>query len=140
MFEQSDTASDVAERLGREMGPGAFSFVGRRVEAARQRSDHADVQFWNQIAHELAHRVERGQGVRTLDGKSDVWRFMQRIEYCRHRALKAEREAAAAKATTRRRELTDMATQWRDLALHAELIAQMAERADEREPVSSKAA
>jgi hypothetical protein len=139
MLEKTETATDVAERLGKEMGQGAFSFVGRRVEAARQRSDQAEVQFWNQIAHELARQLERDHGVRTLGSRSALWGFMQRIEYCRHRAMKAEREAASAKASPRRRELTDLATQWRDLALHAELISQMAEQASDREPASKAA-
>jgi hypothetical protein len=139
MLDKTETATDVAERLGKEMGHGAFSFVGRRVEAARQRSDQAEVQFWNQIAHELAFRLDHDHSVRALKTKNALWAFMQRIEYCRHRAMKAEREAASAKASPRRRELTDLATQWRDLALHAELIAQMAEQASDREPANKAA-
>ncbi len=135
MLESIENPTELAERLGREMGHGAFSFVGGCVEAARQRSDQSEVQFWQQIAHELV-----GHGGRALDGKSALWRFMQRIEYCRHQALKAERAAAAAKGSARRRELADLATQWRELALHTELIAQMAEQGGDRESPDCEAA
>jgi hypothetical protein len=47
---------------------------------------------------------------------------MQRIEYCRHRASQLERKAAAA-PDAYRQDMIELAIQWRDLALHADLLA-----------------
>ena len=49
---------------------------------------------------------------------------MQRVEYYRHRANEAERKAVAAPEVCRQ-DMLELAMQWRDLALHADLQARV---------------
>lgn len=48
-----------------------------------------------------------------------LWRLMQRVEYCRHRAEMVEARCANAPEHLRN-ELAEIAQQWRDLALEIE--------------------
>jgi hypothetical protein len=52
---------------------------------------------------------------------SRLWKLMQRIEHCRHRAEMAEHRARCG-SETYRREMADVAKQWRDLAHQFELM------------------
>lgn len=116
-------ADDIAAQLRNELGQGAFSFVSARVEESRQACDERGVRLWNDVASELVKPAqcanENGRAV-----SSPLWALMQRIEYYRHRAAEVERKAAAAPEAYRK-DLLDLATQWRDLALHADLQARI---------------
>ncbi|HEX7199472.1 MAG TPA: hypothetical protein VF213_08340, partial [Dongiaceae bacterium] len=59
-------------------------------------------------------------------GPGALWRLMQRIEYYRHRAAEVERKAAGAPEAYRG-DMLDLAVQWRDLALHADLQARLSD-------------
>jgi hypothetical protein len=117
----SDPA-EIAERLYAEFGQGAVSIVSARVEAARQASDAADVRLWNDVARTLLALDRRVRGEAAGCRGPSLWAFMQRIEYYRHRAAEVERKAAAAPEAYRQ-DMLELAGQWRDLALHADLQA-----------------
>jgi hypothetical protein len=123
VLNHSRKAADVAAQLRNELGEGALSFVSARVEEARQACDERGVRRWNDVAGELVKpglcANENGRPV-----SSPLWGLMQRIEYYRHRAAEVERKAAAAPEAYRK-DLLDLATQWRDLALHADLQARI---------------
>jgi hypothetical protein len=122
MLDQSRTAADVAIRLHGELGQGAFSFVSIRVEEARQACDQRGVQLWNDVARELLTLGRRSSGGAT----GSVWGLMQRIEYYRHRATEVERKAATAPEAYRD-DMLELAVQWRDLALHADVQARLSD-------------
>jgi hypothetical protein len=115
-------AAKIAVRLHQELGAEALSFVGARVEEARNASDQAEVRLWNDVAGKLAILAERVYVVANNERSSWSWRLMQRIEYCRHRALEAEQRARLAPEALREA-LIDLAVQWRDMALDAHLLA-----------------
>ncbi len=122
MLDLSRKASDIAKGLRDELGQGAFSFVSVRVEEARQACDQQAVRAWNDVASEL---LALGERARSGDrGGAFLWALMQRIEYYRHRATEVERKAAAAPEAYRQ-DMLELAVQWRDLALHADLQAQL---------------
>jgi hypothetical protein len=112
--------ADTALHLRDELGSSAFSFASSRVEEARQASDQLGVRHWNDVAHELL-ALDRlpEQGGRRPQQRS-FWRLMQRVEYYRHKATLAEQKAAAAPDSCRQ-DMLELARQWRDLALHADL-------------------
>ncbi len=122
MSNRSRTAAEIAESLYAEMAQRAVSVVAARVEAARQACDAADVRFWIEVAQALLTLVESTGGDGGRDATAALWGFMQRIEYCRHRAAEFERKAAAAPEAYRK-DMLELAGQWRDLALHADLQA-----------------
>ncbi|HSZ51762.1 MAG TPA: hypothetical protein VK801_09350 [Caulobacteraceae bacterium] len=123
MLHHSRKAADIAAQLRNELGQDAFSFVSARVEEARQTCDERGLRLWNDVAGELVKpdqcANENGRAV-----SSPLWGLMQRIEYYRHRAAEVERKAAAAPEAYRK-DLLDLATQWRDLALHVDLQARL---------------
>jgi hypothetical protein len=127
MSDRCRNAAEIAESLYAEFGQGAVSVVSARVEAARQACEVADVGLWNDVARMLLALDRRvrseaaGCPGRSPDGQS-IWAFMQRIEYYRHRAAEVERKAAAAPEAYRQ-DMLELAGQWRDLALHADLQA-----------------
>jgi len=122
MLDLSRKPKDIAQSLHDELGEGAFSFVSIRVEAARQASDQWAVRTWNDVASEL---LAIGERPRNGDRRgASLWALMQRIEYYRHRATEVERQAAAAPEAYRQ-DMLELAVQWRDLALHADLQAQL---------------
>lgn len=120
MPERSTNAAEIAESLYAELGQGALSVVSARVEAARQASDAADLRLWNDVARTLLALDRRVRGEAADYVGESLWGFMQRIEYYRHRAAEAERKAAAAPEAYRQ-DMLELAGQWRDLALHADL-------------------
>lgn len=120
MLDPSRKASDIAMRLRGELGDDAFSFVSTRVEEARQACDQRELRRWNDVASELLALDRREGG----DRPSAFWGLMQRIEYYRHRATEVERKAAATPEPYRH-DLLELAGQWRDLALHADLQARL---------------
>jgi hypothetical protein len=122
----SPSAAEIAERLGRALGEDALQFVGMRVEEARRESDRAAVRLWNEVARRLAGRDSR-DALKAGGGDGALWALMQRIEYCRHRGMAAERKAASGSEAFRE-EMADVAMQWRDLALHADLLAWLSKR------------
>ena len=122
MLDLSRSPGDIAQGLHEELGQDAFSFVSVRVEAARQASDQQSVRTWNEVASELLALAARARnGARR---EASLWALMQRIEYYRHRATEVERKAAAAPEAYRK-DMLELAGQWRDLALHADLQAQL---------------
>jgi hypothetical protein len=123
-LDQSRKSADIAIQLHNELGEGAFSFVSARVEEARQTRDERGVRLWKDVAREL---VQAARSVRNENGSSvsgSFWGLMQRIEYYRHRAAEVERKAAAA-PDAYREDMLELAVQWRDLALHADLQARL---------------
>ncbi len=120
VLDHSRKASDIALRLRAELGQDAFSFVSVRVEEARQSCDQRGVQHWNNVASELLALGECADG----SGDGSIWGAMQRIEYYRHRATEFERKAVTAPEAYRR-DMLELAGQWRDLALHADLQARL---------------
>jgi hypothetical protein len=122
MAYRSRTAAEIATSLHAEMGQRAVSVVSARVEAARQACDAADMRLWHEVAEALATLVCPEDGERGRCASEALWGFMQRIEYCRHRAEEFERKAAAAPEAYRQ-EMLELAGQWRDLALHTDLQA-----------------
>lgn len=124
MLDPSRKAVDIAMRLHAELGRDAFSFVSIRVEEARQSCDQRGVQHWNDVASEL---LALGEGA-DRGAAGSLWGAMQRIEYYRHRATEAERKAATAPEAYRR-DMLELAGQWRDLALHADLQARLSGKA-----------
>lgn len=125
MLDHSRKPADMAVQLCNELGQEAFSFVSARVEEARQSSDESGVQLWKDVAGELvrANGSARGKNGAGLSGS--LWRLMQRIEYYRHRAAEVELKAADAPEPCRK-DLLELAVEWRDLALHADLQARLA--------------
>jgi len=122
MRDHREAAAKIAVRLHQELGAEALSFVSARVEEARRASDQAGVRLWNDVAGKLAILAERVYAVANKDCSSSSWRLMQRIEYCRHRAMEAEQKAALAPEALREA-LIDLAAQWRGMALDAHLLA-----------------
>lgn len=122
MSEGVRNAAAIAERLYHEVGQGAVSVVSERVEAARQACDGADVRLWIDVARKLLTHASPAGGDAGRDASEALWGFMQRIEYCRHRAAEFERKAAAAPEAYRQ-DMLELAGQWRDLALHTDLQA-----------------
>ena len=98
-------------------------FVSARVEQARQASDEARLELWNEVARRLMRAGLRDETAEDREWPGSLWGFMQWIEYCRHRALEAERKAAIAPSMWRA-DAVELARQWRDLALHADLLRQ----------------
>lgn len=77
---------------------------------------------WKDVASDLLTLGQRPWGDEPRG--TGLWALMQRIEYCRHRAAEVERKAAAAPEPDRQGML-ELAVQWRGLALHADLQAQL---------------
>jgi len=117
------TPADAAERLRTELGHDAMALTGARTEEARQAVDLAGLSYWQEVAWELSRLRPPLGDADHAQGVCRLWWFMQRIEYCRHRAMQAEQRAAGAASDVIAREMNDMAVQWRDLALQAELLA-----------------
>jgi len=117
------TAKDIAERLREEFGKDAVAVVGLRVEEARRAGDPDKIALWNEAANLLMSGVEEASEA----GGSPLWWLMQRIEFYRHQASTAEADAAAATSHQRSQEMTDLAMRWRELALHADLLAKRIE-------------
>ena len=126
-------AAKLAVRLHQELSAEALSFVSARVEEARGASDQAGVRLWNDVAGKLAILVERVHVVENKECSSSSWRLMQRIEYCRHRAMEAEQSAATAPEALRESPI-DLAVQWRGMALDAHLLAQFTKKPGRDEP------
>jgi hypothetical protein len=127
VLDPSRKAIDIAMRLHAELGREAFSFVSVQVEEARQSCDQRGVQHWNDVASELLTLGEcADRGV-----AASMWGAMQQIEYYRHRATVAERKAATAPEAYRH-DMLELARQWRDLALHADLQARLIGKAASR--------
>ena len=122
VLDPSRKAIDIAMRLHAELGRDAFSFVSIRVEEARQSCDQRGVQHWNDVASELLTLGECDGGA-----ARSIWGAMQRIEYYRHRATEAERKATTAPEAYRR-DMLELARQWRDLALHTDLQARLTDK------------
>ncbi|MBV8684042.1 MAG: hypothetical protein JO111_14295 [Caulobacteraceae bacterium] len=124
MLDHSRKSADIAIKLHDELAEDAFSFVSARVEEARQVCDERGVRLWKEVAAEL---VKLGPGAREGNGRvgsGSFWGLMQRIEYYRHRASEVERKAAGAPEAYRK-DMLELAVQWRDLALHADLQARL---------------
>jgi PAS domain S-box-containing protein len=116
-------AAQIAKRLKAEVGDDALSFVAMRAEEARQASDQDGVELWNEVARRLATLAQPRRGAdRPKRSGQILWWFMQRIEHFRHRAARAERQAATA-SDEGRQEMIDLAMGWRELALQADLLA-----------------
>ena len=124
MLDHSRKAADIAVQLHNELGEGAFSFVSARVEEARHACDERRVRLWKDVARELVQAARSRQGENGRGVSGSFWGLMQRIEYYRHRADEVERKAAAAPEAYRD-DMLDLAVQWRDLALHADLQARI---------------
>lgn len=120
-------AAKIAARLHQELGPEALSFVSARVEEARRASDKVGVTLWNGVARRLAVVDQRDHAAAGGNGTASSWRLMQSVEYCRHRAMDAEKSAAVAPEALREG-LIKLAVQWRDLALHAHLLARFSKK------------
>ena len=120
-------AAKIAMRLHQELGPEALSFVSARVEEARRASDKVGVALWNGVARRLAIVDQRDHAAAGGNGTASAWRLMQSVEYCRHRAMDAEQSAATAPEDLRKG-LIELAVQWRDLALHAHLLARFSKK------------
>ncbi len=85
----------------------------------------ADVGVWTDAA-QVPTALEKGMEPHRSNPSGDgtpLWRLMQKIEYCRHRAELAEAKAAGG-STAFRREMAEVAEQWRDLAHEIELLDQ----------------
>jgi hypothetical protein len=129
VLDQSRTPADIASHLRDELGEGAYAFVSRRAEEMRQAADARGVRLWSDVASELL-RLDRRPRKGDRGGPNSLRRVMQRVEYYRHRAAEVERKAAAAPILYRR-DMLDLALQWRDLALHTDLQARSSDaRAD----------
>ena len=120
-------AAKIALRLHQELGPEALSFVSARVEEARRASDKVGVKLWNGVARRLAIVDQRDHATAGKNGTASSWRLMQSVEYCRHRAMDAEQSATTAPEALREG-LIELAVQWRDLALHAHLLARFSKK------------
>jgi hypothetical protein len=114
----------MAQRIRKELGANALSFVSLRVEEARQAGDIRGVDIWNEVAEMLANARREAKVSATHDESSELWKFMQRVEHCRHRAMQLERRAASGLEALRQ-DTYDLAMQWRDLALQIQLMAQL---------------
>jgi hypothetical protein len=122
---RSRKAIQIALHLRHELGRGAFSFVRALAEEARQGSSGEVVRLWNDVARELAALEQHDVGSqRTAPPLNSEWGLMQRIEYYRHRAAEAERKAADAPEASRN-DMLELAEEWRDLALLADVQARL---------------
>jgi len=117
-------ADRVARNLVRELGGHASAVAALRAEGCRAAVDVDGVVHWL----EVARRIDALLAGETAP--SAAWRMMQRIELYRHRATQAERRAALDAeelgAGELRQALIEIAAQWRDLALQAQLLAERA--------------
>lgn len=106
--------------LRQELGHGSLSFAGVLAEEARLGSNLEHARLWDEVARELAALDRRGDGGERREPRGSVWGLMQRIEYYRHRAAEVERKATAAPEACRD-DMLEVAEEWRDLALLADL-------------------
>lgn len=114
----------MAQRIRKELGANALSFVSLRVEEARQAGDTRGVDIWNEVAEMLANSRREAKVSALHDESSDLWKLMQRVEHCRHRAMQLERKAAGGLEALSQ-DTVDLAMQWRDLALQIQLMAKV---------------
>jgi hypothetical protein len=122
---RSRKAIHIALHLRHELGRGAAAFVGALAEEARRGSELEAAHLWDDVAHQLAALdCHDGPERQTEPPLESVWSLMQRTEYYRHRAAEVERKAAAAAAPSRGAML-ELAEEWRDLALLADLQARL---------------
>lgn len=120
MTRQEQTeANRVAQNLVREVGRHASTIAAVRTEACRAAVDANGVSHWLEVARRIEFILADHAD------PSPSWRHMQRIELYRHRALEAERKAAAGPEQLRA-DLMEIARQWRELALQAQLLAEVA--------------
>jgi hypothetical protein len=115
---QQAEAERIARNLVRELGDHASTVAAVRADDCRSNVDAVGVQLWLAVARQIEAILAAEAAV------SPAWRLMQRIEFYRHRALEAERKAGAAGAAVLRQELIDIAAQWRELGLQAQLLAE----------------
>jgi hypothetical protein len=115
---QQAEADRIARNLVRELGDHASTVAAVRADDCRSNVDAAGVQLWLAVARHIKTILAAEAAV------SPGWRLMQRIEFYRHRALEAERKAAAASTVALRQELIDIAAQWRELGLQAQLLTE----------------
>lgn len=115
---QQAEADRIARNLVRELGDHASTVAAVRADDCRSKVDAAGVQLWLAVARHIETILVAEAAV------TPAWRLMQRIEFYRHRALEAERKAAAASSAALRQELNDIAAQWRELGLQAQLLTE----------------
>jgi len=108
----------IARNLVRELGDHASTVAAVRADDCRSNVDADGVELWLSVARRIEAILAAEPAV------SPAWRLMQRIEFYRHRALAAERKAGASSAPALRQELIDIAAQWRELGLQAQLLAE----------------
>ena len=118
----SQKALEIADRLQEELGMDALSFVSLRIEEARRAADTMGVAIWTKVAQTLSEAGDAPSVAPNWGGGSDLWKVMQRVEHCRHRAMKLELSATQGMEALRK-EASDLAMQWRDLALQMQLLA-----------------
>lgn len=112
-------ADRVAQNLVRELGEHATAMAALRAEDCRGAVDPDGVRHWLAVARRIdAILADEAPA-------SSAWRLMQRIEFYRHRATQAERKADCG-AEELRQDMIDIAMQWRDLAMQAQLLAETA--------------
>lgn len=120
-------ANRVAQNLVRELGQHASTVAAVRTEACRASVDSDGVGHWLEVARRIEFILAEHAA------PSASWRHMQRIELYRHRALEAERKAATGPQSLRI-DLMEIARQWRELALQAQLLAEVASSSALEEP------
>jgi hypothetical protein len=121
MLDLSDPKA-IARRLREAFGEEAFAVAGLRAEDARQACDQEGIGFWNEVARRLViDQPKQRAEPRDVVGRS-LWWLMQKIEFYRHHAVAAEGRAAAASGQLRE-DMNYLARSWRELALHADLLA-----------------
>ncbi len=99
-------------------------FVASRAEDARRTADQPRLQHWRDVAHSLLTLAEES-GPEGDPGR--LWAWIRRIEFYRHRAQDLERKAVSGTEALRD-ERIELAAQWRDLALQAQLLVERQQR------------
>jgi hypothetical protein len=126
-MEMTDTSDAVfvAEALLEKLGPEVISLVHRRIAECTRNGDASGADLWTQVASiiDRAAAVQPSPQATSPPPSSQLWRLMQHIEDCRHRAVLAERRAAELSTEQHREELQEIAEQWRRLAVRAEALA-----------------
>jgi hypothetical protein len=121
---------EVAKELVLLLRHDELSVLGVLAEASRRESNLEAVERWTRLARYLHDAMI--EGTPSAEAPTDaLWRKMQMVERCRHRARQVERQVQSANSDQQRQEMIDIAAHWWDLATMVELVREEAWAAEE---------
>jgi len=114
-------AIQIARELMSVLRYDTLAVLGALAEASRLSARHESAQRWTAMGERLLRGDEIGCSGEAAPSPL-LWRKMQIVERCRHRAARALQQLELTTGDDPRRDLMDIATHWRELAAFADML------------------